>query len=453
MNADFVRYIDSIHREKGIEPEVLFRAFEEALVTAIKKKYEIDDDFEIYFDRQTGEMQSNYEISFEDMGRIFAQTVKQTWFTKIKEAERDVLYSEYTEQIGEILTGSIQRFEGDSVIVQLGNIEGILPRSEKVRSESYHVSERIRAIIIDVRKVGLRVKVILSRTAPDLVRRLFELEVPEIADGIIDIMKLEREPGYRTKVAVTSSDARVDCVGACVGVRGTRIKSIIDEIGGERIDIIRYNEDPEQMLVNALLPAEVSHVQLDDGNKKALVLVEEDQLSLAIGRKGQNVRLASKLCGWDIDIMTRAELEETLKAEDSGSAEAGSEEAGSAEASSEEAGSAEAGSAEAGGTTAEEAGAESTAEAESSTDAAGSETSESAETSETTGTSETAENTEAAETQEAPTGTEASTEAEANTEVTASQNDDVIVNADKEEAPGADGPSTTDEAEEIKEQG
>lgn len=425
MNADFVRYIDSIHREKGIEPEVLFRAFEEALVTAIKKKYEIDDDFEIYFDRQTGEMQSNYEISFEDMGRIFAQTVKQTWFTKIKEAERDVLYSEYTEQIGEILTGSIQRFEGDSVIVQLGNIEGILPRSEKVRSESYHVSERIRAIIIDVRKVGLRVKVILSRTAPDLVRRLFELEVPEIADGIIDIMKLEREPGYRTKVAVTSSDPRVDCVGACVGVRGTRIKSIIDEIGGERIDIIRYNEDPEQMLVNALLPAEVSHVQLDAGNKKALVLVEEDQLSLAIGRKGQNVRLASKLCGWDIDIMTRAELEETLKAEDSGP---------------------------------EEAGAESTAEAESSADAAGSETSETAETSETTGTSETAENTEAAETQEAPTetessGTEASTEAEANTAVTASQNDDVIVNAEKEEAPGADGPSTTDEAEEIKEQG
>jgi len=320
MNADFVRYIDSIHREKGIEHEVLFRAFEDALVTAIKKRYEIDDDLEIRFDRQTGEMQSNYEINFEDMGRIFAQTVKQTWFTKIKEAERDVQFGEYADQIGEIVTGQIQRFEGDSVVVQLGKMEGLLPRSEKVRGESYHVGERIRAIILDVRKVGLKVKIILSRSSPDLVRRLFELEVPEIADGVIEIVKLEREPGYRTKIAVTSSDARVDCVGACVGVRGTRIKSIIDELGGERIDIIRWNEDPEQMLINALLPAQVSHVQLDQDEKRALVLVEEDQLSLAIGRKGQNVRLASKLCGWDIDIMTRAELEQTLKEEEEGPA-------------------------------------------------------------------------------------------------------------------------------------
>ncbi|MFQ5503911.1 MAG: transcription termination factor NusA [Planctomycetota bacterium] len=322
MNADFVRLIDSIHRDKGIDKEVLFGALEEALLTAIAKRYDVDD-VELSFNRETGELDSNYEIQFEELGRILAQTVKQAFNTKVREAERDVMFVEYEEKIGDIITGSIQRFEGDSVVVQVGKLEGILPRSEKVRGESYHIGERIRALILEVKKVGLKVKVILSRSSTGLVRRLFELEVPEIADEIIDIRKLEREPGYRTKIAVTSSDARVDCVGACVGVRGTRIKSIIDELGGERIDIIRWNDDPKQMLQNALQPAEVSHIQLDSENHKALVLVEEDQLSLAIGRKGQNVRLASKLCGWDIDIMTRAELIDTLDKEDA--AEAGSE--------------------------------------------------------------------------------------------------------------------------------
>lgn len=314
MNADLVRYIDSIHRDKGIDREVLWYALEDALITAIKRRYEeVDEDFSLSFNRETGELQSEYEINFEDFGRIFAQTVKQSWFTRIKEAERDVQFNEWEQKTGDIVTGSIQRFEGDSVIVNLGKIEGILPKSERVRGENYHAGDRLRALVLEVKKVGLKVKVILSRSSTGLTRRLFELEVPEIDDGIIEIKKLEREPGYRTKIAVTSSDARVDCVGACVGVRGTRIKSIIDELGGERIDIIRWNDDPTQMLINALQPAEVSHIQLDEENHKALVLVEEDQLSLAIGRKGQNVRLASKLCGWDIDIMTRHELEETLK--------------------------------------------------------------------------------------------------------------------------------------------
>jgi len=365
MNADFVRLIDSIHREKGIDKEVLFVALEDALITAIKKRYDVED-VELWFDRETGALESNYEIQFEELGRILAQTVKQSFNTKIKEAERDVLFNEYEESVGEIVTGSIQRFEGDSVIVQLGKLEGILPRTEKVRGESYHIGERIRALIIEVKKVGLKVKVILSRTSPGVVQRLFELEVPEIADGIIEIKKLEREPGYRTKIAVTSSDARVDCVGACVGVRGTRIKSIIDELGGERIDIIRYNEDPLQMLQNALQPAEVSHIQLDNDNHKALVLVEEDQLSLAIGRKGQNVRLASKLCGWDIDIMTRNELEQ-LDAQETGekSTEAGEADesvAGEAETTSpqgdeaEQPGTDESSAAEEAGTAATDAG-------------------------------------------------------------------------------------------------
>jgi N utilization substance protein A len=191
-----------------------------------------------------------------------------------------------------------------------------LPRAEKVRSESYNIGERIRALVFEVKKVGPRVKVILSRTHRDLVRALFELEVPEISDGTINIRRIEREPGYRTKLAVDSGDDKVDCVGACVGVRGNRIKSIIDELNGERIDIIRWNNDPTTLIANALKPAEVGDITLDPAAKKALVIVNEDQQSLAIGRKGQNVRLASKLTGWDIDIMTRAELERSVSEED-----------------------------------------------------------------------------------------------------------------------------------------
>ena len=264
MNADFVRLIDSIHREKGIDTEDLFLAFEEALITTIRKKHDVDEDFTLTFDRVTGEVQSEYEIDFEELGRIFAQTVKQTFYTKIKEAERDVLFNEYEEELETVITGQIQRFEGENVIVSLGKVDGVIPRSEKVRGESYHPGERIRALIHEVKKVGLRVKIILSRASNKLVQRLFELEVPEIADGVIEVRKLEREPGYRTKIAVSSSDARVDCVGACVGVRGTRIKAIIDELNGERIDIIRWSEDPETMLRNALQPAEVVQVTLDD---------------------------------------------------------------------------------------------------------------------------------------------------------------------------------------------
>ena len=316
MNAELVRYIDSIHRDRGIDKEVLFVALEDALTTAIRKHYDLDDDFYLNFDRETGQMESNYELQFEEFGRIFAQTVKQNWFTRIREAERDVLYREFEEKIGDIITGTVQRFEGDSVVVSLGKVEGFLPRSEKVRGEIYHVGDRVRTLVLDVKKVGLKVRITLSRASTGLVRRLFELEVPEIADGILEIRKLEREPGYRTKIAVNSTDSRVDCVGACVGVHGTRIKSIIDELGGERIDIIRWTDDPQQMLINALKPAEVSHIQLDEVTHKALVLVEPDNLSLAIGRRGQNVRLASQLTGWDIDIMTRAELEETLAREE-----------------------------------------------------------------------------------------------------------------------------------------
>ncbi len=315
-HAEILRYIDSIARDKEIDKEGLITGIEQAMSLALAKKYGVDD-VEIMLDRETGEFVCNYEVSMEEQGRIFAMSVKQAIISRVREAERDVIYTEYEAKLGEIVNGNIQRFEGDTVIVNLGrNLEGILPRSEKVRSENYNVGERIRALVYEVKKVGPRVKVILSRTHRDLVRALFELEVPEIADGTIMIRRIEREPGYRTKLAVDSGDDKVDCVGACVGVRGNRIKSIIDELNGERIDIIRWNNEPMTLIANALKPAEVGDITLDPDVKKALVIVAEDQQSLAIGRKGQNVRLASKLTTWDIDIMTRAELEQSVADED-----------------------------------------------------------------------------------------------------------------------------------------
>ena len=233
---------------------------------------------------------------------------------KIREAERDALHDEYHELIGQMITGVVQRYEGGAATVQLNNVEAILPRSEQIPGETHHPNERVRATVFEVRKVGSRVKVILSRTRPQLVQRLFEQEIPEIADGVIELRAMAREPGYRSKVAVSSSDQRVDSVGACVGVRGNRIKNIVDELAGERIDIVRWSDDLQVLIPNALQPAEVEEVILCQMLGRAIVLVREDQLSLAIGRRGQNVRLASKLCGWDIEIMTREELDESDRA-------------------------------------------------------------------------------------------------------------------------------------------
>jgi len=320
--SDILRFIDTIARDKEIEKEPLCEAVEEAMAQALSKKYGVDD-LEVQLDRQTGNLECNYEVNFEHEGRITAQAVKQAIVSKVREQERDVLYDEFETKIGEIVTGNVQRFEGDAIIVNMGrNMEGILPRTEKVRGEMYNVGDRIRCMVLEVKKAGPRVKVILTRAHKDLVRCLFELEVPEIAEGIIEIRRIEREPGYRTKLAVHSSDDKVDCVGACVGVRGTRIKSIIDELSGERIDIIRWNSEQDGLITNALKPAEISHIQLDEQSRKALVIVDEDQLSLAIGRKGQNVRLASRLTHWEIDIMTRTELEKSIAEEDAADAEA-----------------------------------------------------------------------------------------------------------------------------------
>ncbi len=314
--AEMLRIVDSVHRDKSIDKELVFQAIETALVTAAKKHYGELADVQIMIDRETGVMSGTHDGTVLDpeeiSGRIGAQTAKQVIIQKIREAERDQLLGEYGEQVGTLINGVVTRSEGGATIVSLGTLEAILPRSEQIPGESHHPNERVRAIIFEVKPAGSRVKVVLSRTKPVFVQRLFEQEIPEIADGVIMVNAIAREPAHRSKVAVSSSDARVDCVGACVGVRGNRIKNIVDELAGERIDIVRWSDDAETLIRAALQPAEVDQVLLCDMIGRAIVLVREDQLSLAIGRKGQNVRLASKLCGWDIEIMTNEELEEQI---------------------------------------------------------------------------------------------------------------------------------------------
>src|SRR6476659_2636290 len=317
MNAtELLRIVDAIHRDKNIDKEIVFAGIEAALVSAAKRQYGEEEDIVGQIDRKDGSISGTHNgvplDPEETVGRIGAQTAKQVMIQKSREAERDSLHDEYPELVGQMITGVVPRYENGTTTMSLGNTETILPRSEQIPSETHHANERIRATVFDVKKVGSRVKVILSRTRPQLVQRLFEQEIPEIADGVIEVRALAREPGYRSKVAVSSSDQRVDCVGACVGVRGNRIKNIVDELAGERIDIVRWSEDAETLIRAALQPAEVDQVLLCDMIGRAIVLVREDQLSLAIGRKGQNVRLASKLCGWDIEIMTNEELEQQI---------------------------------------------------------------------------------------------------------------------------------------------
>jgi N utilization substance protein A len=309
MNGEeLIRLIDAIHRDKDIDKEVLFDALETALLTAVKKRYGERDTLAVEIDRETGDViawdgdTEAADVDMSELGRIAAQTAKQVIIQKIRDAERDVIYDEYEHKVGTIVTGVVQRIEGGNVIVNLGRGEGIIPRHEKVRGENYNPGDRVKAVIYDVKKVGPKVKIMLSRSDPDLVRKLFELEVPEIAEHVIEIKSIAREPGYRTKIAVTSMDSRVDCIGACVGIRGTRIKSITDELNGEKIDIIRWSDNIEELIINGLRPATISNIIRDEASKVAEVLVPDDQLSLAIGRKGQNVRLASKLTGYEIQI-------------------------------------------------------------------------------------------------------------------------------------------------------
>jgi N utilization substance protein A len=316
-SKEILRIVDAIHREKNINKEIVFEGIEAAIISAAKKHYGEQSEITVTIDRQDGKISGSLNGTPMDpsemVERIGAQTAKQVMIQKIREAERDQLYDEYEELRGQLITGVVQRYEGGAATVALGNVEAILPKSEQIPGETHHTNERVRATVYEVKKQGSRVRVILSRTKPQLVQRLFEQEIPEIAESVIEIRAISREPGYRTKVAVMSTDQRVDCVGACVGVRGNRIKNIVDELGGERIDIVRFSDDMQVLIPNALQPASTEEVILCQMLGRAIVLVQEDQLSLAIGRRGQNVRLASKLCGWDIEIMTREELDEQIE--------------------------------------------------------------------------------------------------------------------------------------------
>jgi len=314
QGKEILRLVDGLHRNKDIDTELIFQAIETALQSAGKKHFGTDEDITIQIDRETGDVaaiKGQERIEPEMLGRIAAQAAKQIIIQKIREAESQTIYEEYIEQIGALVTGSVQRFEGGSIIVNLMRTEAILPRSEQIPGEHYQAGERIRAVILDVRKQNNLVKIFLSRTSPDFIRRLFELEVPEVAEAVVRICRIAREPGLRTKVAVESLDARVDAIGACVGVRGTRIKSVIDEVKGEKIDIIPWSEAPETLIADSLRPADILQITLEEGEstKRAIVTVPEDQVSLAIGWRGQNVRLAVKMTGWDIDIVA-PEMEE-----------------------------------------------------------------------------------------------------------------------------------------------
>lgn len=318
MNGgELLRIVDAMHRDKNISKEVIFEGIEQALALAAERHFGEDDDIGVVvtIDRMNGSIKAMHgeePVDPELLGRIAAQSAKQVMIQKIREAESNTVFDKFDRQKGELVRGIVQRVEAGTAILTLDRHEAILPRSETIPGESFQVGETIKAVVLEVRRAGQRVKVVLSRCHPDFVRCLFEAEIPEIADRTIEIKAIAREAGHRTKLAVSSIDMKVDCVGACVGVKGSRIRNVIDELGGERIDVIRWNDSLQVMIPNALSPASIEEVFLYGRLGRAIVLVQEDQLSLAIGRRGQNVRLASKLVGWDIEIMTHDEYNEGI---------------------------------------------------------------------------------------------------------------------------------------------
>lgn len=306
--------LEHMEREKGIKKDILIEAVESALVSAVKKIIEVKPGVEVKvsLDRETGKIKAfagDEEIKSEGFGRIAASTAKQVIIQKIREAEKDVVFNEFSNKAGEIVSGTVYRFEKGNIIVDLmGKAEGILPKSEQIPQEEFRQGQRVSAYLCEVKKEARGPQIILSRAHPNFVKKLFELEVPEIYEGVVEIRAISRAPGERTKIAVWSKDDKVDSVGSCVGMRGVRVKNIVTELHGERIDIVRYSEDAHTYIGAALSPAEISEIKLDKENKKALVVVNQDQLSLAIGKHGQNVRLASKLLGWDLDIRTKDQI-------------------------------------------------------------------------------------------------------------------------------------------------
>ena len=345
MNGDFINALREIQKEKGISEEVIFDALESALISSYKKNFGASQNVEVEMDRTTGkvkvialkevveEIDNEYleisldeakqiddkfqigdfikiEITPKDFGRIAAQTAKQVVIQRIRDAERDVIFDEFINRENEIITGQVQRISKSNVYIDLGKTEAILPPVEQIDGEEYNQGDRFKLLILEVKKTTKGPQIILSRSHPNLVKRLFELEVPEINDGIVEIFSISREAGSRTKIAVFSKDPNVDPLGSCVGFKGSRVKVIVDELKGEKIDIVIWSKDIEEFIANSLSPSKVLKVMANEKEKSAVVVVPDYQLSLAIGKEGQNARLAAKLTNWKIDIKSESQYKE-----------------------------------------------------------------------------------------------------------------------------------------------
>ncbi|MBW1803696.1 MAG: transcription termination/antitermination protein NusA [Deltaproteobacteria bacterium] len=348
MTTDLKRVIDQVSREKGVERETLIKTLEEAVRTAAKKKLGPDYDLEVNFNDEAGEIEvfefkevvenvtePHLQVSLEEareidaeseigdslgikmdtdeFGRIAAQSAKQVIMQRLREAERNIVYDDFKDRKGEIIHGIVQRFDKGGIIANLGRAEAELPVKEQIPKENYKQGDRIRSYICEVKQFSRGPQIILSRTHPNFLAALFENEVPEISEGIVSIVQVAREPGSRSKIAVTSKDVDVDPVGACVGMKGSRVQAVVQELRGEKIDIVTWDSDSAKFICNALAPAEIIRVIVDEGNKTMEVVVPDDQLSLAIGKRGQNVRLASKLSGWHLDVTSETNYNQALK--------------------------------------------------------------------------------------------------------------------------------------------
>jgi len=348
MPTELTRIIEQVSRQRGVDKSILTKAIEDAVRVAVRKKFGPDRDIEVNFNEELGEVEvfefkevvekvtdERTQISLEEarkldpeveigdslgikmdtssLGRIAAQSAKQVIMQRFREAERDIIYDDFKDRKGEIVNGIVQRFERGSIIVNLGRTEAELPPEEQMPNESYKQGDRIRGYIIDVKHYSRGPQIILSRTHPDFVKVLFENEVPEISEGIVEIVQVAREPGSRSKIAVRSKDPDVDPVGACVGLKGRRVQAVVQELRGEKIDIVPWSPDPAKFVCNALAPAEIIRVIVDEANRSMEVVVPDDQLSLAIGKKGQNVRLAAKLTGWNLDVISESRYNQALK--------------------------------------------------------------------------------------------------------------------------------------------
>ena len=348
MDSELKRIIDQICREKGVDRGVLIKGLEEAVQAAARKKYGMEYDLEVNYNEEIGEVEAfefkevvegvvndNLQVSLEEareldpesevgdslgmkmdtdsFGRIAAQSAKQVIMQRLKDAERDMVYGDFKDRRGEVINGIVQRFERGSIIVNLGRVEAELSHREQIPRENYKQGDRIRAFILDIKQFSRGPQIILSRTHPNLLAILFENEVPEISEGIVQVMQVAREPGARAKIAVTSKDSDVDPVGACVGMKGRRVQAVVQELRGEKIDIVPWDPDAAKFICNALAPAEITRVIVDEDNHSMEVVVQDDQLSLAIGKRGQNVRLASRLTGWRLDVVGETKYNDALK--------------------------------------------------------------------------------------------------------------------------------------------